>query len=83
VASLRVKVVFLSLDGSKTRELYTIVVCRIANHIFVTQQGDTRDALIGALRRGNDCTWIVSFREHDVLWSGSGALANSFENVHI
>lgn len=32
--------------------------------------------------RGDNGPRIVSFRKNDVLRSGSGALANSFENVH-
>ena len=64
-------------------QIDTVVTRRVANGSFIAEQRDARDALTRTLRGGDDCTRIVTFGKNNVLWSGTCALANSFENVHI
>jgi hypothetical protein len=54
-----------------------------AYRFLVAQQRNTGDALAHAMRRCRDSARVISFGKYDVLGSGSGALANSVENVHV
>jgi hypothetical protein len=63
-------------------EVEVIFARRGANGLLIAEQRDLRQTLADAVGRGRDCPWIIAFRKDYVLRSGSGALANSFENVH-
>ncbi len=64
-------------------EVQTVVARVSAYRFLVAQQRNASDALVHAMRRGRDCARVISFGKYDVLGSGSGALANSVENVHV
>jgi hypothetical protein len=71
------------IDDSDAAEVQTVIARVRADGFLIAQQCNTRDALTHAMRRGRDCTRVVSFGKYDVLGSGSGTLANSVENVHV
>src|SRR4030095_13238727 len=64
-------------------EIDAVFARRGMNRRFIAEQGDPRDTLARTLRGGHDRTRIVTLGKNDVLWSGTGALSNSFENVHM
>lgn len=70
------------IDDRETTEVQIVFTRSGPYHIFIAQQRDSRESLIDAMSRRNDRARIVAFGKYDVLRSGSGALANSFENVH-
>ena len=70
------------IDDGNTAEVEIVFTRGGSNRVFIAQQRDPREALIHAMSRGHNGPRIVAFGTNDVLRSGSGALANSFENVH-
>lgn len=70
------------IDDGYATKIQIVLTRGGPDRVFIAQQRDPREALIDAMSRRHDRARIVTFREHDVLRSGSGALANSFENVH-
>src|SRR5688572_28315200 len=64
-------------------EINTRLACRVANLFLITEQGNMRQTIAHAGGRGDDRPRIFSFRQHDMLWVGGGALADAFEHVHI
>ena len=71
------------IDDGDTAEIQTVVASVRANCFLIAQQRNTGNALVHAVRRGRDSTRVISFGKYDVLESGSGALANSVENVYV
>lgn len=70
------------IDDYDTAEIEIVLTRGGPDHILIAQQRDPRQALIDAMSGRDDGAGIVTFGENDVLRSGSGALADSFENVH-
>lgn len=70
------------IDDRNTTKIQVIFTRSCADHFFIAQQSNARQALIDAVSSGDDSARIVAFGKYDVLGSGRGALANSFENVH-
>lgn len=70
------------IDDRDAAEVEVVFTRRCPNRILIAQQRDPREALIYAMSRCNHRPGIVAFGKYDVLRPGSGALANSFENVH-
>jgi hypothetical protein len=53
------------------------------NSPLIAEQRNARNSLTRTLRGSDDRTRIVTLGKNDVLGSGTCALANSFENVHV
>jgi len=70
------------IDDGYAAQIQVVFTRGRANNLFFTQQRDARQTLIGAMGRGDDRPRIIAFGKYNVLGSGRGALANSFENVH-
>src|SRR5689334_6057171 len=70
------------VDNHHTAKIQTIIASDRAYLSLVTQHSNTCDALTDRFGSGNDRARILALRQHDVLWSRRGTLANSFENVH-
>jgi hypothetical protein len=70
------------VDNRHTAEVQIIFARGRANLFFVAEERDACETLRRAVSGGRDRAWIIPFGKNDVLRSGSGALANAFENVH-
>lgn len=70
------------IDDCYAAEIEIVFTRRCPDRILIAQHRDSREALIDAMSRCDHGPRIVTFGKYDVLRSGSGALANSFENVH-
>src|SRR5688572_28604889 len=71
------------IDDLDAAEIHAVFARGVANGPFIAKQRNAGDTLAGTLCGGYDRTRIVTLGKNDVLWSGTCALANSFENVHV
>jgi hypothetical protein len=71
------------IDDIDAAQIQTVFLRGGTNQRFVTQQRDARQTLAHAVGRGDDGARVISFGKYDVLRSGRGALADTFENVHV
>lgn len=70
------------IDDRNAAKVQIIFTRSCADRFFIAQQRYACEALIDAVSSGDYGARIVAFGKYDVLGSGRGALANSFENVH-
>lgn len=70
------------IDDRNAAEVEIVFTRGGPNRIFIAQQRDPREALVHAMSRGHHGPRIVALGKNDVLRSGTGTLANSFEDVH-
>ena len=70
------------IDYGNASEVDLVLLCDGPNLLFIAKHRDLGQSVTRADRGCDDCAWIVSFPQNDVLQPAGGALTNIFQNVH-